>query len=168
LLTSLAGICLYPLLVFIPGYAIAWLANLFGFRRRTPEFRVALSIPLSISTCPISIYLIGRFVSMPAVAAVLVAASVGFAVLLIRNGLTWPRFSATAWSIVLGWLAIALFTSVDLQIGAKDYYPVTAFDYSLRAEFIQSISTRGIPPGNPFFFPGHTAPLRYHYFWLLL
>ena len=168
LLTSLAAICLYPLLLVIPGYAIGWLSDLFAFRQRTPAFRFALSIPLSISTSPILIYLIGRFASMKVTGVALAATWVYFIVLLVRHGLGWPRLPAAARFIVLGWLAITLFTSVDLQIGAKDYYPVSAFDYSVRSEFIHSIGTTGIPPANPFFFPGHTVSLRYHYFWLLL
>jgi len=39
LLASLAAICLYPLWLVIPGYAIGWLTDLFAFRQRTPAFR---------------------------------------------------------------------------------------------------------------------------------
>src|SRR5579872_4389317 len=168
LLASLAAIGLYPLLLMIPGYVTGWLTGIFDFRRRTPAFRFALSIPLSISVCPILIYWTGRFASMRAVAAVLAATWIYFTVVLIRHKLRWPRLPRAAYWIVLGWLALTLFTNVDLQIGARDYYPNSAFDYSVRSEFIHSIGTTGIPPANPFFFPGHTVFLRYHYFWLML
>ena len=158
LLASLAAICLYPLLLVIPGYVIGWLTGMFAFRWRTPAFRFALSIPLSISTSPVLIYLIGRFASMKAAEGVLAATWICFAVLAARRGVGWPRIPAAARWIVLGWLAIALFTSVDLEIGAKDYYPVTAFDLAIRSEFIHSIGATGIPPANPFFFPGHPFP----------
>ncbi|HEY1182811.1 MAG TPA: hypothetical protein VGE89_01425 [Bryobacteraceae bacterium] len=167
LLIGLAAIGLYPLLLFVPGYVIGWASGLFDFRQRTPAFRVAFSIPLSIAACPILIYLAGRFASMAAVWAVLAVTWIGFVVLLVRHGLSWPRFPRRAWWIVLAWLAIALFISVDLQFGATEYYPVSAFDYALRSEVIHSIGTTGIPPHSPFFFPGHAVPLRYHYFWLL-
>jgi hypothetical protein len=168
LVECLAAICLYPLLVFIPGYVIGWLADLFDFRRRTPEFRIAVSVPLSISTCPVLIYLAGRFASLAVAEGLIAFTGICFAVLIVRRGLGWPRVPRTAYWIVLAWLTITLFISVDLQIGARDYYPVTAFDYAVRSEFIHSIGVTGIPPANPFFFPGHAAPLRYHYFWLLL
>lgn len=168
LLESLAAIAFYPLLLFIPGYVTGWLADLFDFRRRSPEFRIALSIPLSISTCPIVIYLAGRFASMAAAEGFLALTWIYFLVLLVRRGLGWPRVPRAAWALVLAWLGMALFISVDLHFGTKDYYPVTAFDYGLRSQFIHSIGATGIPPANPFFFPGHAVPLRYHYFWLML
>ena len=168
LLASLAAICLYPLLLVAPGYAIGWLTQVFEFRDRSREFRLALSIPLSISTAPILIYLIGRLVCMRAAVAVLSVVALLGAFLIVRRGLRWPRLPTAAYLIVAAWLAIAVLTSIDLAIGARDYYPVTAFDYAVRSEFIHSIATTGIPPGNPFFFPGHAVELRYHYFWLLL
>jgi hypothetical protein len=168
LLTSLAAIGLFPILLFVPGYVIGWGANLFEFRHRTPAFRIALSLPLSASTCPILIYLIGRFLSLTAAEAVLGAFTLCFILVMFRHGLGWPHVPRAARFIVLGWLLVCLFTSVDMQIGGRDYYPVTAFDYSVRSEFIHSIGNTGIAPGNPFFFPGHSVPLRYHYFWLLL
>jgi len=167
LLLSLAAIGLYPLLLLVPGYVIGWAADLFDFRQRTPAFRIAFSIPLSIAACPILIYLTGRFASIAAIWAVLAVTWICFVVLLVRHGLGWPRFPSRAWWIVLAWLAVALFISVDLQFGAREYYPVSAFDYALRSEVIHSIGTTGIPPHSPFFFPGHAVPVRYHYFWLL-
>src|SRR5580704_5218139 len=67
LMASALAVCLYPLFVFVPGYAIAWLLDLFDFRRRTLMFRAVLSVPLSIAVCPILSYLAGRFFSAEAV-----------------------------------------------------------------------------------------------------
>src|ERR1039457_3070384 len=67
LLGSLTAFSLFPLFVLVPGYAAGWLLNLFAFRSRTPAFRLALSIPLSISICPILTYLLAHFLSMGAV-----------------------------------------------------------------------------------------------------
>jgi hypothetical protein len=66
------------------------------------------------------------------------------------------------------WGALALFSLVDLQLGNKLYYSTIAFDFSVRTQFIHAIGAAGIPPANPFFFPGHAQPLRYHYFWMIL
>ena len=67
------------------------------------------------------------------------------------------------------WGALALFSLVDLQTWRQVVLQHhRAFDYSVRTQFIHAISSTGIPPANPFFFPGHGEPLRYHYFWLIL
>ena len=175
---SLAAVCLFPLFVLIPGYAVAWLLDLFEFRHRTWLFRGALSVPLSIAITPILSYLAGRYFSMTAVWGLYAASWVYVAVVLLRGialrgrNTPAPRSPAGAWRmavVVLSiWAALAMFSLVDLQIGGKLYYSTTAFDYSVRTQFIHAISSGGIPPANPFFFPGHAQPLRYHYFWLIL
>ncbi len=175
---SIAAVCLFPLFVLIPGYAVAWLLDLFEFRRRTWLFRGALSVPLSIAIAPILSYLAGRYFSMTAVWG-LYAASWAYVAVVVLRGVALrgrkepaPRSPAGAWRmamVVLSiWGALALFSLVDLQIGGKLYYTTTAFDSSVRTQFIHAISSTGIPPANPFFFPGHAQPLRYHYFWLIL
>jgi hypothetical protein len=175
---SIAAVCLFPLFVLIPGYAVAWLLDLFDFRRRTWLFRAALSVPLSIAIAPILSYLAGRYLSMTAVWVLYGASWAYVAVVLLRSVLLRgthkpaPRSPVGACRmavVILSlWGALALFSLVDLQLGGKLYYSTTAFDFSLRTQFIHAISTAGIPPANPFFFPGHAQLLRYHYFWLIL
>jgi hypothetical protein len=175
---SIAAVCLFPLFVLIPGYAVAWLLDLFEFRHRTWLFRGALSVTLSIAICPILSYLAGRYFSMTAVWGIYAASWAYVAVVLLRGIVLRareqpaPRSPAGAWRmavVVLSiWGALALFSLVDLQIGSRLYYSTTAFDFSVRTQFIHAISSAGIPPANPFFFPGHAQPLRYHYFWLIL
>src|ERR1019366_381019 len=50
---------------------------------------------------------------------------------------------------------------------AASYFSVIDFDYSVRIAFTHSIGAFGLPARNPFFFPGHAAALRYHYFWMI-
>jgi len=83
------------------------------------------------------------------------------------NSFSRPMFSATVAAILIGWTALAVFSLVDLQFSGKDYFPVTAFDFAVRTEFIRAIA-RGIPPANPFFFPHHAVGMRYHYLWLVV
>jgi hypothetical protein len=173
LVATLAAVCLYPLFVCIPGYVVAWFGNLFDFRRRTLIFRIALSLPLSISLCPIAIYLVGRFVSMHAVWFLYAACWIGFVPLVLWDlrqqhlRLQIDRKWFVFFGIAACWLVLALFSSVDLQLGERDYFPTIAFDYALRTQFVHAITATGIPPDNPYYFPGHSVPLRYHYFWLL-
>ena len=175
---SLVSVCLFPLFVLIPGYAVACLTGLFEFRRRTAAFQLALSIPLSIAICPAATYLAGRFGSIAAVWC-LYAALWGYALVVtarrLAESLPWkweggrhrlPHQFGLA--ILAVWATVAILSLVDLQVGGRAYFPAAAFDYSVRAQFIHSIAATGIPPANPFFFPGHPVPLRYHYFWPVL
>jgi hypothetical protein len=170
LLGSLLAVCLLPLFLWIPGYALGWMFDLFEFRRRTTAFRVTLSLPLSIAVCPIATYLLARFGSMVAVWPAYAAAAVVFCIaqrrLPRRRGL--PGGSVVMGGIALAWLALALFSLVDLQWGNRLYYPTNSFDYSLRAALTHAISATGVPPQSPLFLPDRPVTLRYHYFWLMM
>jgi hypothetical protein len=165
---SLLAVMVYPWFLLIPGYSLAWLLDLCEFRRRTPAFRAALGVCLSIAVCPIATYLVERFGSALLVWAMYGAAWLYFLVTMARR---WPErpigVTRKMAAVVLVWVALALFSLVDLQSGKKDYYSITAMDFSVRTAFTHAIGTSGIPPRNPFYFPGHPEPLRYHYFWMI-
>ena len=171
-LGALRAIAIFPLFIVAPGYVAAWIGNLFGFRGRTLSFCLCVAAPLSISLCPVLTYLTGRFVSMTAVWALYAVTAVVFFFLLARDSKRFfraaPRGAAPIAALLGVWLVIALCSTVDLQIGARLYLPTGAIDHSLRTALVESISTSGVPPVNPFFRPGHAVPLRYHYFWLLI
>jgi hypothetical protein len=158
-----AAFALFPLYVAVPGYVAAWLLDLFEFRRRTASFRLALSIPLSISLCPIAVYFVGGWLFWPIW-------------LVFAVSLWWGRrfrLPAAPRSLLIpalagAWIVLAMLSLVDLQMGNRLYYSVIGYDYSIRVEMIHSLATTGIPPRTPFFFPGHDVLLRYHYFWLIL
>jgi hypothetical protein len=156
--------------VFVPGYAISWLLNLYDFRRRVTAFRLAFSVPLSIAICPVVSYLLGRFGGMTAVWLFYALSLCAFVAVLVRSAPPLPtgkelRIILCATAV---WLLIALGSLIDIQIGARLYYPTSALDNSIRAAFIHSLSVTGIPPQTPLFLTGQPAPLRYHYFWLLM
>jgi hypothetical protein len=56
---------------------------------------------------------------------------------------------------------------VDLQVGERLYLPTVSNDYMLRTAITSSIVRTGVPPHNPYFFPGRPVSLRYHYFWMM-
>jgi len=163
----MAAVCLFPLFVLVPGYAIAWLTDLFDFRRRTFAFQLALSLPLGIAICPGLIYFTGRLGSLTAVWVFCAVSWIFAASVALRRKMSLAPYTRSVVWIFSAWAAIAIFSLVDLQIGNRAWYPSAAFDYAIRAQFIHSIGTTGIPPASPFFFPGHAVALRYHYFWLL-
>ena len=168
LAASAAAVCLFPLFVLVPGYAIAFLTDLFDFRRRTFAFQLALSIPLSIAICPLVTYFAGRFASWNAIWTFYAALWICALAAVVRRKISLAPYTRVVALIFAAWTAISVLSLVDLQIGSRDWYPSAAFDYSVRTQFIHSIVATGIPPANPFFFSGHPAALRYHYFWLLL
>ena len=172
---SLRAIYLLPLFILIPGYTIAWIFDAFDFRRRTGPFRIALSIPLSIAVCPIVTYLLGRFATMDAVWAFYWAAALGFAAIQVISrrkgqglGFGFTKGLRVFGAVIGVWLVICLASLIDWQAGDRLYYPTSSLDNSVRAAFVNSISTTGIPPQNPFFQPGQPVSLRYHYFWLMM
>lgn len=167
---ALAAVCLFPLFVFIPGYVCAWACDLFDFRRRTLPFRVALSIPLSMALCPVATYFADRF-APPATVWVLYAACWGAFIPIAAREWRRLRIPRRWWMfgvIAAVWMALALLSSVDLQFGGRVYFPTIALDSAVRTQYVHSIAATGVPPATPFFYPGHSVPLRYHYFWLLL
>ncbi len=168
---SLAAVCLFPLFVFVPGYVLAWLSNLAQFRQRSTAFRLTLSVPLSISICPILIYLVGRFASMQFAWGIFAAVWLCFLVIVARQARPFAFLSRSAlpFAIVVAlWTALAVSSLIDLQWRHKVYFSTVVLDYSVRTQFIHSITATGVPPANPFFYPGHAVPIRYHYFWLLV
>src|SRR5579872_1016253 len=92
LTSTLLAIVLFPVFLWVPGYAIAWLLDLFQFRRRTFPFRAVLSLPLSIALCPILTYLAGRFGGWTAVWTFYAASAVACSVILFRTGLKPQEF----------------------------------------------------------------------------
>src|SRR5262245_58860904 len=84
-LGALRAIAVFPLFVLAPGYVAAWLLDVFEFRGRSLSFRLAFSLVLSISICPILTYLTGRFASMTAVWALYTLSAVAFLILFGRE-----------------------------------------------------------------------------------
>jgi hypothetical protein len=168
-----AGFALFSLLAFFPGYAIGWLTNVFGFRTRLLPFRLAASVPVSLAAGPILCYTVGRWFGWNAVwlvYAVLFAAAL-WSGALGRKAKPLAGFDLrTLWpfaALIAVWMAVAFLSLADLPIGRRLYFSIIDFDYSLRIAFTHSIGTFGLPARNPFFFPGHAAGLRYHYFWMI-
>ena len=169
---SLAFLIYIPVL-FVPGYVFGWIGDLLGFRGRTQFARFTISVPLSIGLCPIWTYLLWRW-SYAAVIGFYAVCLTAFIALVIWEWRRWAckpsvtRARGVALAIAGLWVVVTLLCLVDLQIGSRLYFPTAAYDFTLRAAVTSSITRSGVPPANPYFFPGHTFALRYHYFWLLL
>ncbi|MGB7762241.1 MAG: hypothetical protein WBL61_20575 [Bryobacteraceae bacterium] len=168
-----AGFALFSLLAFFPGYAVGWLTNIFEFRTRLLPFRLAASVPVSLAVGPILGYTVGRWLGWNAVwlvYGVLCVAAVSSGALR-RKARPFAGFDfRSLWpfaAFIAVWMAIAFLSLADLPIGRRLYFSIIDFDYSIRIAFTHSIGAFGLPARNPFFFPGHAAGLRYHYFWMI-
>jgi hypothetical protein len=166
--------CLFSLVGFLPGYALGWFFDVLQFRSRTLAFRLAMSVPLSISIGPIMSYFVGRWVSMTAVWVIYGILCI-CALFLVARGLTstWrviarpSKQQLQVLALIAAWMIIAVLSLADMQIGRRLYFSVIGLDYCVRTAFTNAISTSGLPAHTPFFFPGHFVALRYHYFWLI-
>jgi len=167
MLADFAGIglafLLFSCLTLLPGYTLGWMLNVLRFRQREAHFRFAISVPLSIALGPLMSYFIGCWISLGAACGFYAALSVAAVPLIVtgrRNRL--PHL----W-VIAAWCVLATLALSDMQIGRRLYFSVMGLDYAVRTAFVSSISTFGLPAQNPFFYPGHPAFLRYHYFWLI-
>jgi hypothetical protein len=168
LLAVLAGFCLFSLVAFLPGYAAGWVTNVLRFRARTPAFRFAASVPLSIAMGPILSFTIGNWFSLNVVLILYGCVGVFALALIARDLPRAPREALPFVALIAVWLSIALLSLIDLQYGGRTYFSTIAFDYAIRIPITEAISTFGLPARSPFFFPGHPVALRYHYFWMIL
>lgn len=164
---------LFPLFTLIPGYVCGWLLDAFGFRRRTLPARLAASIALSIGVSPILAYLLWRW-SILAVWAGFGALWIGFIVLAFYERHIWfsgqpvSRRRIAFIGIAAGWIVLGTFSLIDLQFKDRLYFSLVSYDYTFRTAVTSAITRVGIPPHNPYFFPGRPFVLRYHYFLFIL
>ena len=158
--------------LLLPGYVAGAFFNLLEFRRRSFFLQALIAICLSIAFEPLALYLCWRFLPYGAVAEpAAVCAMVPQAIRMSRAG--WRSKSAAATVrfpvlIALGWLAIASFCLIDLQVDHRLYVSLVSYDYALRSAFTSAIVRTGVPPSNPYFFAGTGYSLRYHYFWYMV
>jgi len=165
--TSLAFV-LFALFTVIPGFVFSWVFDLLDFRRRSVIARLVIALPVSIGVFPVLIYLAWRRSSI-LIWFIFAACWLCFPLVMLHR---WQRPALSRRGLVLcaasaGWVVLGMFCLVDLQVGERLYFPTVSYDYMLRAAITSSITRTGVPPDNPYFFPGHGVPLRYHYFWFL-
>ncbi len=169
-----AAFTLLGLFVVVPGYVLGALTNLFDFHRRSLPARFAIALCLSLAFVPIATYFNWRYV--PGAPWALCAASwLVFPVLVLRDARRrtavrppLSRERKIVLALAAGWLVVGTLTLVDMQIGHRLYFHVASFDYTLRDSFTAAIARSGVPPTNPYYYPGHAYPMRYHYFWFML
>ncbi len=63
----LIAVVAFVLVLFAPGYCVAWATNLLGFRKRDAVQQLAWGVTLSFAVVPIAAVMIAKYSSMAAV-----------------------------------------------------------------------------------------------------
>lgn len=172
LLSLAIAAALFPLFIIVPGAVVGALTNVFEFRRRAPVFQLCLSLCLSFGIVPIINYLVvraGGFVSLWAVYGVLWI--VGF-VLLIRSsvgelarGILGSRKFLLALAV---WFVVCSLSEIDLVFHNEVFLNLNTIDAVAHVAFTDALTRTGVPPTNPFVYPGKPVHLFYYYLWYLV
>jgi len=166
----------FSLILVAPGYLIGLASNILDFRRRGFSERLLLALAISAAASPYAINILCRFFSVGIVSALFLLLGVAF---MARLLLEWRRSNHTfhieihrttklAIYLVFLWIVVCLISLPDMQLGQKLYPTAAIWDYSVRSPFIASALRTGAPPASPFFYPGHSVPARYYYYWNVL
>ena len=170
-LGSMVAVLAFAVVLYAPGYLLAYATDLFGFRQMGFIDRSLWAMACSFSVVPIAAYLVGRSAGLDSLCWLLAGSALGALLLL------WHHRAAPAWSrrdrqitalLVCGWVAFVLLMLVDFQLGHRLYFSVAIADQSYRIAFTDAVVRTGVPPANPLYFAGSPAPMRYYYFWYVL
>jgi hypothetical protein len=153
--------------------------NLRGFRSLSLVERIFWSIPLSFAVSTIGSVLIGRFISLDAIAVFYALCAIGFLAILVGEGfalrrarktwrLGWRPLGGVALALAMLWTALVIVSLIDFQRGQNLYSTLFLWDHAARINWTESILRTGIPPVNSIYFYQHPAPMRNYYFWYVL
>jgi hypothetical protein len=170
------AILLYPLILWIPGMVLGGSTGVLGFRTRSAAVQVGLGLLLSMSVCPILVYLLARasggFRPVWAVFGIVWLAA---AVMAVRHRAALAAGVRELWSTGKTGLALAgiwiIFCSlweIDFVTSGNVFRDLNTMDAIAHVGFTDAITRTGIPPANPFAYPGHPLPLFYYYGWYLI
>ena len=166
---TVLALVLLPLFMLAPGYVIGWAANILDFQHRRVITRLLLGNALSVAIVPAFTFLIARLAQIKTSWWIFIPVWGLFFWLIIPelSKLHFPRdrWVRLAIGLTLSWVLLAVFSLVDLQVGQGLYYSVIASDWTHRVAMTDAIVRTGIPPVNPFFFPGEPVKVSYYYFW---
>ncbi len=173
-LTSVA--CFFPFFV-APGYLVAFLTNLNGFRSRSaPErvlWAVSLSTPLSIL---LTVFTGRHFSSNLTTSVIFLLFGVWVALLfwehaqgrLIRCE-EWNRPARIALVIASLLSLYCVLATLGVTVGHKLYEGTYAGDWSVRVPLTAAALHAGVPIITPFYgIAGESLSLRYYYYWYVL
>ncbi len=134
---------------------------------------------MSIAVSTIASVLIGRFLSLNAVAAFFLMSTAVWVATVVnewrelrrssRNWkIGWSPLGGRALALAIAWIVVVVLSLVDIQSGHKLFINVAMLDQSSRINWTESVLRTGVPPANPMYWYEHSAPMRNYYFWYIL
>lgn len=163
---------IFPLVIVIPGYVLAYLSGLFTDRKEAMHWSIGLLV--SIALCPVIIYYLMRFIGPPAAWIFLGGCWVVSLYLLYQHRTAVSQYLAKVLrrpgsiGLFAVFYLLASILLIDFQIDGHLIRPLMSFDFVKHVAVTDAISRTAIPPVNPSFHPGSPLPLFYYYFWFLL
>lgn len=162
---------LWPLVIVAPGYAATLAFDPLGVARRSWAFRLLLAVPLSVCVAPILLHWLWRFggvgVAWAAVAACAVVTLVHVAKSSRGVAAALREHRLVAWAFA-AWVVVYVIVMVPLPIGDRLFMAYPWTDFSKHVAMTSTLTRTGVPPQQPYFFPGHAMPTYYYYGWFLL
>ncbi len=163
----------FSMLFLPPGFLVAFLLDIFGFRRQSRAVQALWSLCLSVPLALLLAEGLGRWLPSAAVLWVFLLLAVGATALFAAGWRTGrPRAPKGTSLLLLAGLAVCLYTpfaTLDVDVGSRVFAPSVITDWSVRLPMIAAAERHGVPPLNPLSaVGGSAAPLRYYYFWYVL
>lgn len=160
---------IFGLFLLVPGWLLGEATEWLGWRHLDSRQRTILAILLSLAPSPVLVYGAARGVGFALVWGLY--GSIWFLFLLRiaqrrgRLGLGW--FGNDGWLFAV-WALVYSLGVVDLVFDREVWVNINAMDAIAHVGFTDAITRTGLPPANPFAYPGEPTPLFYYYFWYLM
>lgn len=163
---------LFPLVIVIPGYVIAWALNLFDFRQRQSITKLGVGLVISFAVSPVILDLTSSLISLEFSVLILGSLAVVFAIIIkgkpVVASSAKPYIKAICWIGGI-WAAFAILSLVDIEWKGQLFYSVISFDQTTRVSIVDAMTRTGVPPVNPSYYPGVPVRLTFlYYFWYVL
>jgi len=175
LLGLLTAVLLFPLVIWVPGWLLARSCNVLDFARLPATSRLALPLLLSMALSPVVVYLTARTLGLQAVWAVY---GVLWLLALTHLARNWRacgtqvnlffRDHRAGCLILLAWTLGSALSVIDIVLPNDLWRNLNTMDSTAHVAFTDSITRTGVPPTNPFAFPGEPIRLFYYYYWYLI
>lgn len=170
-----AAFILFPLVIWVPGVVLGYTANLLGYRSRPLVTQISLGLLLAMGGSPIIVYFLVREGGFTAAWCVYGIVWGYAAVLAIRHrhklrAALHELVSCHKGLLVLlaAWFLLGALSEIDLLFPGGVYRNLNTMDAVAHVAFTNALTRTGVPPTNPFIYPGRAVPLFYYYLWYLI
>ena len=174
------ALLLFPLIFVFPGYVIGWIFNLFEQRTRPFLAQLATGVFISASVIPSFLFLVYRLLSAKIGVGVLFAFAIAAVYIYFTQNNAFSKnenpvfavekgYQKSILGLILLWLFLSVFVSMDVQIGNRLYFSNNSYDMLTRVSLVDAMTRTGVPPINPSYYPGEAVHLNFlYYYWYIL